>query len=122
MVQTFAGYMASAVIIEAGTFSPMKEADPMSLLFVWMAPAAVALKPVPRPSSTDPNVTFGLPESCCVSAAGRIETTGVQAAPPGSIDIVARLLTKPPNCTTTGMKHQVTPAVTVKTLAATTAH
>jgi hypothetical protein len=40
---------------------------------------------------------------------GRVETWRVQAAPVGSIEIVARLLMKFPIWTATGMKHPATP-------------
>src|SRR5216684_5704911 len=102
--------MVSAVIMDAGTFSPRKLAVPMSLLVVLMAPAAVTDRPVLRPSPTDPNLTSGLPASCCVSAADRVDGIRVHAAPLGSIERVARLLTRLPTCTTMGMAHPVTPS------------
>src|SRR5579862_3416096 len=110
MVQAFTGKMPSAVIEDAGRFSPMKVADPVSCLVVLMAFVfAFTAMPMPRLSAIAPNLTFGLPVSCCVSAAGRVEGIGVQAAPLGSMERLARLLTMLPICTATGMKHPVTP-------------
>ena len=90
MVQLFTEKMPSAVIMDAGMFSPMKVAPPVSCLVVLMAFVfAFTAWPISRPSVIDPNLTFGLPVSCCVSAAGRVEGIGVQAAPLGSMERVA---------------------------------
>src|SRR6266853_851402 len=102
MVQEFTEKMPNGVIMDAGMFSPMKVADPVSCLVVLGFPTAM---PISRPSDIDPNLTFGLPVSCCVRAGGRVEGSNVQAAPLGSMERVARLLTMLPICTTTGMKH-----------------
>src|ERR1700681_1996279 len=112
--------MPIGVIEDGGWDVGPKTADPVSVLAVLMVPAmgvpvGGTLIPISRPSEIDPNVPFVLPASCCVSAGGRIEVISrAQAAPLGSIERVARLLTRLPICTTTGMKHPVTPAGTVK--------
>src|SRR3982074_700129 len=111
MVQEFTEKMPNGVIMDAGLFSAMKVVGTLFCLVGLGFPAAM---PISRPSEIDPNLTFGLPESCCVSAADRVEGIGVQAAPLGSMERVARWLTMLPICTTTGMKHPVTPAGIVK--------
>src|SRR5262249_54590532 len=87
-----------------------KVADPVSRLVVLRAPAAVKAMPVPRPRLTVPSDTPVFPANC----SGTVEIAGVQPAPPGSIEMVARLLTAVPACTTTGMKHPTTPFGIVK--------
>src|ERR1700686_2216166 len=115
MVQEFTEKMPNGAIMDAGMFSAIKVADPPSCLVVVMAFVfAFTAMPMVRLNVIDPHLTFGLPVSCCVRAGGKVEGIDVQAAPLGSMERVARLLTMLPICTTTGMKHPVTPAGIVK--------
>src|SRR5579872_3903257 len=109
MVQEFTEKMPIGVIWDGGWFVGPKVADPVSVVTVLTVPVTATLTLISRPSAIDPIVPFALPESCAETAAGRLEGSSVHAAPLGSIETVARLLTKPPICTTTGMKHPVTP-------------
>src|SRR6478735_201863 len=101
--------------MDAGRFGYLtKTASPVSRLFSMIAPVGLTDTPVPRPRLIAAMETPVLPASCAVTSGGTVETAGVQAPPPAATGIVARLLTKPPICTTTGTKHPVTPSGTVK--------
>src|SRR5689334_13529457 len=63
MVQAFSTKVPIGAIEDAGKFSPMKTADPVSCLVVLMAPLAASVMLMPRLSEIDPNLTFGLPAS-----------------------------------------------------------
>src|SRR5947209_5649403 len=101
--------------MDAGTLLILlKPARPVSLLFMLILPVGPSATSSVRPKPRDPSEIPVCPASRCVNSGGRVETAGTQAAPLGSIEIVARLLTKLPICTTTGIKHPVTPSGIVK--------
>src|SRR5437899_1775688 len=108
--QTFNGNRVSTPIEDAGM--PLicwKTAFPLSALVEAITPVGLCDVPKPRLRPMFAVETPVWVASCCVSAAGRVETGGAHT-PLGSIEIVARLLTTFPICTTTGTKHPEVPS------------
>src|SRR3989442_415828 len=91
-----------------------KVASPVSRLLSLMAPVGLTDMPVARPRPNAAIEAPVLPASCRTSSGGSVLAAGVQAPPLASIEIVARLLTNLPICTTTGAKHPGSPSGVVK--------